>query len=239
MERALDHLRARIFHIVAQVIEPELVVGTVGDVRIVSVAPLLVGKIGDDHADSQPEEAVDLAHPAGVAAGEVVIHGDDVDALPLERIEVDRERRDQGLAFAGLHLGDLAAVKCDAADQLDVVMALAKRPRRRFADRRERLGQQIVDLGAVRQPALEQLGLAFQLVIGHRRNGRLEPVDGIDIFAEASDVPVVSRSEDSLGQCGEHEIPLKTRVFRKGRRPLADAGEIATGDVRSAPAVVN
>ncbi len=89
-----------------------------------------------------------------------------MDALALERVEIDRERRDQRLAFAGLHLGDLAAMKRDAADQLDVIMALAERSDRRLAHGRERFGKQIVELLAVRQPLPELLGLARA---AHRR----------------------------------------------------------------------
>ena len=183
IERLLDHVRARIFHIVAQVIEPELIVGAVGDVGAVGVAPLLVGEVGDDHPDRHAEEAVDLAHPVGVAAGEIVVDGDDVDALALERIEIDRERRDQGLTLAGLHLGDLAAVERDAADQLDVVMALAERADGRFAHRREGFGQKIVELGAVAEALAEDFGLGAQLLVRQSGDGRFETVDRIDIFA--------------------------------------------------------
>ena len=146
----------------------------VGDVAVVGVAPLLVGEVGDDHPDDHAEEAVDLAHPVGVAAGEIVVDGDDVDALALERVEIDRERRDQGLAFAGLHLGDLAAMERDAADQLDVVMALAERADGRLAHRGEGFGQKIVELLAVGEPLAEEFGLAAQLVVRQRGDGRLE-----------------------------------------------------------------
>ena len=95
------------------------------------------------------EEAIDLAHPVRVAAGEIVVDGDDVDALALERVEIDGERRDERLALASLHLGDLAAVERDAADQLDVVMTLAEGPHRGLADRREGFGKQVVELVAI------------------------------------------------------------------------------------------
>ena len=147
---------ARIFHIVAQIVEAELVVGRVGDVALIGVAALLVGQVGDDHPDAQAEEAVDLPHPFGVALGEIVVDGDDMDALAGQRVEIDRERRDQRLALAGPHLGDLAAVERDAADHLDVVMALAERALGGLADRREGFGQQIVELGAVGEPLAEQ-----------------------------------------------------------------------------------
>jgi hypothetical protein len=44
-------------------------------------------------------------------------------AFTGQGIEIRRQRRDQGLAFAGPHLGDLALVQRHAADHLDVEMA--------------------------------------------------------------------------------------------------------------------
>ena len=125
---ALDHLRQLVLHVVAQIVEAVFVVGAVGD----------VGGIGRRRARSSsspctmtptvsPRKLVDLAHPFGVAAGEVVVDRDDVDALAGERVEIDRQRGDQRLAFAGPHLGDGALVQHHAADQLDVEMALAER----------------------------------------------------------------------------------------------------------------
>ena len=66
---ALHHLRALVFHVVAQIVEAEFVVGGVGDVAGVGGAALVVGEAVDDDADGQPEEVVDAAHPFGVAAG--------------------------------------------------------------------------------------------------------------------------------------------------------------------------
>ena len=123
---ALDHLAERVAHVVAQIVEAELVVGAVGDVAGVGLAALRVVQARHDHADAQPEQIVDGAHPAGVAAGEVVVDGDDVHALALEGVEVGGERGDQRLALAGLHLGDAALVQDHAADQLDVEVALAQ-----------------------------------------------------------------------------------------------------------------
>ena len=184
--------------------------------RPVSVAPLLVGEVGDDHPDRHAEEAVDLAHPVGVAAGEIIVDGDDVDALALERVQIDRERRDQRLALAGLHLGDLAAVERDSSDQLDVVVALAERPDRRFAHRRKGFGEEIVEPGAVGQAPAEELGLGAQFVVGQSRNRRLESIDRIDIFAQAADIAVVSRTEDAFGHCLEHGNPSKPGCLRGG-----------------------
>ena len=73
-------------------------------------------------------------------------------ALAGQRVEIDRQGRDQRLAFAGLHLGDHAAMQHDPAHQLHVEMALAERALRGLAHRRERLDEQIVEFGAVGEP---------------------------------------------------------------------------------------
>ena len=123
---ALHHVLAAHGHVVAQVVEAELGVGAVGDVGVVLRAPLLGGHVGLDDADLEAEEAVDLAHPLGVALGQVVVDGDEVRALAGERVEVHRHGGDERLALAGLHLGDVAVVQDDAADHLDVEGAHAE-----------------------------------------------------------------------------------------------------------------
>jgi hypothetical protein len=79
----LDVVREVELHVVAQVVEAELVVGPVGDVAGVGGLPLGDRSVVLDDADRHAEEAVDPAHPFRVAAGEVVVDGDDVDALAL------------------------------------------------------------------------------------------------------------------------------------------------------------
>ena len=108
----------------------------------------------------KPEEAVDLAHPFGVALGEVVVDGDHVHAAAGERVEIDRERRDQRLALAGLHLGDAALVQDHAADELHVEVPLADRALGRLAHGRERRHQDVVERRAVGELLLEVLACA-------------------------------------------------------------------------------
>ena len=82
-----------------------------------------------------------------------------MDGVAGERVEEDGERRGEGLALAGLHLGDGARVEHHAADQLDVEVALAERPPAGLAHQRERLGQQVVERLAVAGPLAELVGL--------------------------------------------------------------------------------
>ena len=98
----------------------------------------------DDQAHGQAHEAVDLAHPLAVALGQVVVDGDDVDALAGQGVEVGGQGGHQGLAFAGLHLGDAALVKDDAADELHPVGAHAQHPPGGLPAGGKGLGQDVV-----------------------------------------------------------------------------------------------
>ena len=138
----------------AQVLQARIRMRVVGELGIVDVGEVLPG----DDADRHAEEVIERRVPAGVAAGQVVVDGDEVRATTFERVEVQRKRRDERLAFAGLHLGDAPLVEHDAADQLDVEVAHPEGAFRRLADHRERLRQQIVE-------RLASLGLA-QLLLG-------------------------------------------------------------------------
>ena len=75
-----------------------------------------------DDAHRQTEETVELPHPFGVAASEVVVHRDQMRAFSGQRVEIKRKRRHQRLAFAGRHFGNSSAMKHDAAHELDVEM---------------------------------------------------------------------------------------------------------------------
>ncbi len=143
---ALDHMRQFILHVVAQVVEAELVVGAVGDVSGVGAAALVVVDAMHDDASGHAEKFIDGAHPFGVAAGEVIIDGDDVDALAGERIEVGRKRGDEGLATRRCeHLRDAALVQHHAADQLNVEVTLSENAARGFAHGGEGRRKQIVE----------------------------------------------------------------------------------------------
>ena len=97
-------------HVVAQIIEAELGVRAVGDVGLVGGNLLRGAHAVLDQADLHAEEAIDLAHPLGVAAGEVIVHGDDMDVVARKRVQIARKGGHERLAFARLHLGNLPIV---------------------------------------------------------------------------------------------------------------------------------
>ena len=83
---ALHHLLLVDSHVVAQVIEAQLVVCAVGDIGGIGRAALLAGQIVDDEADGQTQEAVDLAHPLRVALSQIIVDRDDMHALSGQRV---------------------------------------------------------------------------------------------------------------------------------------------------------
>jgi hypothetical protein len=131
-------------HVVAQVVEPELVVGAVRDVARVGDLALLVVQIVLDDTHRHPEEAIDPSHPLGVAPGQVIVDRDHVDAFAREGIEVGGKRRDERLAFARLHLRDLSAMEHHAANQLHVEVPHVQRATPSLADDGEGFRQQIL-----------------------------------------------------------------------------------------------
>ena len=56
-----------------------------------------------------------------------------------------------------------------AADELHIEVPLAKRALGRLAHRRERFGQQIVEVLAIGQPLAELVGLAAQFIVRERQ----------------------------------------------------------------------
>ncbi len=141
---------------------------------------------------------MDLTHPLGVPAGQVVVDGHDVDALAGERVEVDRQGRGEGLALTGLHLGDPAEVEGGAADELDVVVALAEHPPGRFAHDREGVDQQVVDLGPLLDLGPELRRLGPERVVVQRLHLGFEGVDVGHQGLERLQLAPFTASQDTL-----------------------------------------
>ena len=168
-EPALDGPLERDGHVVAEVVEAELRVRSVGDVRLVRSLALGERHHVLDETDLHPEGVPDGLRPLGVALGEVVVDGDEVDVPARQRVQVQGHRRDERLALTGLHLADVALVERDSAHQLDVEEPDAHRPLERLADGCVGLEEDVLGRLAVLEPLAElgclrgQVGL-FELL---------------------------------------------------------------------------
>ena len=225
-------------HVVAQVVEAELVVRSVGDVCVVHRLAFFGLHSRLDCPDRQAEEAVDRPHPLRVASRQVVVDRDDVYALAGERVEVDGRGRDERLALAGLHLGDEAVVEGDAADKLDVEVPLAEGAPGGLAHDGEGLGKQVVEGLAFGQTLLELLGHAPELFVRELLYLGLELAGGLRLSDELLQTLAFTETQDLV----EHRRPLSPEAradarprsqARNGartpsRRPGSDQGDAAT-----------
>ena len=165
-ERALHALLEAEGQVVAQIVEAEFVVGAEGDVAGVGRALLRRFLLAADHTHAEAQEAIDGAHPVGVALGEVLVDRHDVHAVPRQRVQVRRECRDQRLALTGPHFGDLALVEGEPTDELDVEVPHLQHPPRRLAHHGEGLGLQLLEAGARGEALAELVRLGAQLRVG-------------------------------------------------------------------------
>ena len=194
----LDLLVQRGGHVVAQVVEPVLGVGAVRDVGRVGGALLVVGLHVLEHADGEAERLVDRAHPVGIAARQVVVDRDHVDALAGERVEDHGGRGGQRLALAGLHLGDRAVVQHHPADHLHVEVAHAHRAAAHLAHERERLAHQVVERLAAARALAQRIGVRPQLVVVEQFELRFPGVDPVDALGVLLVLPGFAHSQGAI-----------------------------------------
>ena len=167
-------------HVVAEVVESDLVVGAVRDVRGVRRTALSREHVGLDESHRHPEEPVDLAHPCRIARGEVVVDGHQVDPAAGQGVQVRGHRRDEGLALAGLHLRDHPAKKRPGSDDLHIEMALPEGAPRGFPNACEGLGLDLIERCAIGHLLPELAGPGSQLVVAEQLGRRFERIDSLD-----------------------------------------------------------
>ena len=188
-------------HVVAQIVEAELVIRAIADVAAISLLSLRVGHVVLDDADGETEELEELAHPIRVAPGKIVVDGDDVNTLARERVQVDRERCDESLALARFHLSDATFVEHNPTDELHVEMTHLQNTPARLAAHGKDLGQELVERLPFFTALFELGGLRFELVVREFLDGRLKLVDDIDDRPHAFELAPRAASEN-LGENG-------------------------------------
>ena len=200
-------------HVVAQVIEAELVVGRVDDICGVRVA--LVLRVHSRNDDTRPhaEESVDRPHPLRIAPGEVVVHRHDVHAASGERVQVGGKGGGERLALARSHLRDIAFVERDSADELDVEVAHVEGAPPGLAHDRERLRQDCLNRLALFNPRPEGVGPGAKLGVGKGGQTGFQRIDALDGLAHPAQLPIVAGSDDLIEQRLESSSPGPCRFF--------------------------
>ena len=204
---------------VAQIVETEFAVGSVGDVARVLRAAFFRVHLVLNAADRKPEVLVDESHPFGVALGEVVVDRDELAVLAGKRIEVKRHGGDEGFAFAGRHFRDFLFVERNAADDLDIerdhvpgeLMVADDRGGSAEAaagvlDSREGFAENVVKGFAVCEAVFELLRFRFQLIVGQLLILFFELVDAVDERRHALDVTRGLAAENGFQNIGKHGL---------------------------------
>ena len=210
-EGPLDHILLEDGHVVPEIVKAHLVVGAVGDVGGIGLPPLLGGEPVDEDTAAQPHEAVDVAHHLPLVFGQVVVDGDDVYALARQSVEVGGEGGGQGLALAGLHLGDAPLVEDDAADDLDPEGELAQHPAVGLPHGGKGLRQKIIQGLPRRQPFPEPGGLGLEVGIAEGGIFGLQGLDLLDQGLDLLDLPGggISKELFQKSTCHKRKLPFR------------------------------
>ena len=201
---ALHHFGEFVFHIVAQIIEAVFIVGAVGDVAGIGGAPVIILNAMHDDAKGEPEKAIDLAHPFGIAPGEIIIDRNNMHALARQRIEIAGEGGHQSFAFARAHFGNRAFMQHHAANELHIEMPLSKRPLGRFAHSGESGHHEVIQSLALGNFGPELRGASLELLIAEASNFGLQRVDRLHLGGIAFQTTVIGRAENLFGNSAEH-----------------------------------
>ncbi len=217
VEFALAEIVEAEFHVVAQIIEAEFVVGAVGDVGPVGRLAGLIIEAVDDHSHREAEEGVEPAHPFGVATGQIVVDRDHMHPPAGKGVEIDRQGGDQGLSLAGSHFRDFTLMENHAAEELDIEMAHPQHPAGGLPHHRKGLGQQIVEGGAAGQPLLELSRLGDQGCVIEGPDLRGQGVDSRHGRGHRLEQPVIMAAKHLVQKLTQH-YPILLG-FRPGSRP--------------------
>ena len=147
----------------------------------------------------RPKKLVNWPHLAGVAASQIIVHGDDVNALSGKRVQIRGKCGDERFAFTGSHFSDSAAMKRDAADHLNVVMAFTENAPCSFANDRESFGQNMIESFAVGDALLEFFSLCPKLSIGEWLDLGFKLIDSSDDRIDRLQLTVILCAEDFSG----------------------------------------
>ena len=103
-----------------------------------------------------------------------------MDGVAAQCVEICGKRSDEGLAFAGAHLGDFAFVKDDAADHLYVEVAHAEDARGCFTYGGEGFREDVVEGFAAAEAGLELVGQCSEVIVHQTAHRVFVCVDVVD-----------------------------------------------------------
>ena len=195
--RTLYFFTQVILHVVTKIVEPELIVRSVGNICIVLCFPLgIILNVIGNHTDAVPEKFVDASHIFGIPFGKIVVDGDKVHTLAGHRIEGNRQRCDERLTFTGFHLCNFTFMKYHTAHHLHIEVTHSGSPFTRFTRNGKRVVKHIIECFFTlfdRFP--ECCKGTFQFIIAHLLIFWLQCIDILDSFEVLFDHFIIFRAK--------------------------------------------
>src|ERR1051326_626197 len=215
------HARGEVeLHVVAQVVKTELVVRSIGDVGGVGRLPLEIIHVVLNATDLESEETMDLSHPFRVTRSKIIVDGDHINTASGERVQIRRKSGDQGLTFAGAHLGNLSLMQHESANHLHIKVPHAGRSLAGFAHYGKCFRKKLVQdfpfavlaivfvarvFDGILNPRLEMSGLLAKLVVRKFLDFGFERVDlfddGTNRFQESLVAATENFGQDFIETC--------------------------------------
>ena len=100
---ALHHFVQRVFHIVAQIVEAQLIIRGIGDVGGISILTCRVIHVVFDAFNPKAQRFMHAAHPVGIALGEIIVHCHHMHWRASQCVKVAWKCGNQCFAFTGFH----------------------------------------------------------------------------------------------------------------------------------------
>ena len=205
VQRTLYHLIEGSDHVITQVIKTEFIICSVGDIRIVCDFSLVEIQIMNNKADGETQKFVYLSHPFAVSFRQIIIDGNNVDALSFQRIQIDRCRSNQRLAFTGTHLSDVTAVQNNTANQLGIEVTHPQHAARGFTNDRKSLRQDIIQCLTLGKTCFEFIGFVRQRRIAQLLQTILQRIDLLLYnFTDLFDFLLIGSIEESVKKLIKH-----------------------------------
>ena len=136
------------------------------------------------------------AHPLAVTSGQIIVHGDDVDAFSGQCVQVHRQGRHQGLAFTGLHFGNPAKVEGHATHELYVEVPLTKNALCSFSNDGVGLNEKVVQGFAFVKAGTELHRLGGEFGVAECHHLVFKIVDERDNLCKAANLLAFTGAQD-------------------------------------------
>src|SRR3989344_2032246 len=117
---------------------------------------------------------VNRTDPFGITSREVIVHCYQMSTFADQSVEVKLQNGDEGFSLTSAHFRDLALVKDNAADDLDVIGSDSEGTLESFADNFVCFGKDVIETLTILKPFFKLHSLLFKLFVGKFFNFRLK-----------------------------------------------------------------